>query len=238
MKEKTVLAIADLIAFYDKVIGVMESDAIDSEEHAYGGFIRQAKGKLQEYITKRLVEIAWGDELGQDMSRLEINSLKIPIPIKKAYLKKVPAYVRKNIEEHLSDYVYKLSVDRHVFIDKKFILGIECKAYTENAMLKRIMVDFMFLKTLYPNLKCFLFQLESMLGGDYSKIIKKTLGGTASHSIMSYFDTVDLQILTLVRGERKVDEPINKPEFYKPLEKSALEQGIAMLVAEMHRYAK
>ncbi len=238
MKKSTDLSLSKLIAEYDTVIGVMESDAHDNEDHAYGGFIRQAKGKLQEYITKRLIEIAWTDELAQDASRLEINSIKIPIPIKKSYLKRVPKYVQKHIEANIADYVYKLSVDRHVFVDGNFILGIECKAYTENAMLKRIMVDFMFLKTLYPDLKCFLFQLESMLGGDYSQVLRKTFGGTASHSIMSYFDTVDLQILTLVKGERKVDEPINKPEFYKPLERVALEHGVKMLVAELRPYAK
>ena len=33
---------------------------------------------------------------------------------------------------------------------------------------------------------------------------------------MSYFD-VNLNIMTLVQGERKVDEPIHKPEFFKPI---------------------
>lgn len=238
MKNATKKALKVLVQDYDRTIGIMESDANDNTDRAYGGFVRQAKGKLQEYITKRLIEIAWIDELGQDKSRLDINSSKIPIPIKLEYLTRIPDYVKKDIESHIEDFVYKLSVDRHVFIDGKFILGIECKAYTENAMIKRIMVDFMFLKTLYPDLKCFLFQLESMLGGDYDQVTDKPLGGTATHSIMSYFDTVDLNILTMIKGVRKVDEPINKPEFYKPLEMSALVRGVKMLVEELKIYAK
>ena len=96
---------------------------------------------------------------------------------------------------------------------------IECKAYTENAMLKRILVDFTLLKTVYPKMQCALLQLESQLTGDYSKINKKViLGSHSTHTLMSYFD-VNLNIMTLLEGERKVDEPIHKAEFFKPLEK-------------------
>lgn len=241
LKDATKKELNKLIDYYKEKIGIMESDANASKGRAYGGVIRQAKGSLQEQITKRLIEIAWCNELGQSPSRLEINSKKIPIPIniKGDYLNHEPDYVKDHIHSNLDKYVYKLSVDKHVFIDGNFVLGIECKAYTENAMIKRIMVDFMLLKTKYPNLKCFLFQLESMLGGDYSDFNKLSpLGGTATHSIMSYFDTVHLHILTLLEGERKVNAPINKPGFHKPLEKSALEKGIRILVDEFKKYAE
>ena len=42
---------------------------------------------------------------------------------------------------------------------------------------------------------------------------------------MSYFD-VDLNIMTLLKGERKVDEPIHKAEFFKPLEFKSVERTI------------
>jgi hypothetical protein len=166
MKTKTHQELKEIIATYNSVLKVMESDSHVAEEEgrAYGGFIRATKGKLQEYITHKLIEIAWVVELQQSKRRLEINSSKIPIPLQPEYLNRVPAYVKRHIESNIEDYFYKLSVDKHAFIDGNFVLGVECKAYTENAMIKRIMVDFMFLKTLYPNLKCFLFQLESMLG--------------------------------------------------------------------------
>jgi len=70
---------------------------------------------------------------------------------------------------------------------------------------------------IYPNVKFVLFQLESQLGGDYSEIYKKVKVGSPSvHTLLSYFD-IDLNIITLLRGERKVDEPIHKEKFFKPL---------------------
>lgn len=240
MKAATRSGLRDIIETYNRVMQVMESDSKQAEDEgrAYGGFIRATKGKLQEYITQRLISIAWKHELRQDEARLDINSSKIPIPLRPEYLSRVPLYLRRHIETHIDDYFYKLSVDKQVFIDGQFVLGIECKAYTENAMLKRIMVDFMLLKTKFPDLKCYLFQLESMLGGDYHELKTKTLGATATHSIMSYFDTVDLNILTLIRGERNVDRPINKPEYFKPLEAESLKQGILWLSDALLCYAK
>jgi len=55
------------------------------------------------------------------------------------------------------------------------IMGIECKAYTENAMLKRILVDFTLLKSIVPKANCVLLQLESQLTGDYSKPMNKII---------------------------------------------------------------
>ena len=84
-------------------------------------------------------------------------------------------------------------------------------------MLKRILVDFTLLKSVYKDLKCALLQFESQLTGDYSEIDKPViLGSHSSHTLMSHFD-VDLHIMTLIKGERKVDEPIHKAEFFKPL---------------------
>lgn len=234
LKKTTVKKLKGLSDEYKDVMSVMEGNAqksIDDDGRAYGGFIRTVKGKLQEKITQSLVEIAWGSELNLDMNRLAINSNKIRIPIKPAYLSKIKSIkTQKEILAKINDYYYGLSVDKHVFIDGKFVIGIECKAYAENAMIKRILVDFMLLKTKFPELKTYLFQLESMLGGDYEQATKEPMGSKQTHSIMSYFDTVDLQVLTLIKGARKVNQPINKPEFFKPLEMSALEHGIEMLV--------
>jgi len=63
---------------------------------------------------------------------------------------------------------------------------------------------------IYPNVKFVLFQLESQLVGDYSEIYKKVKVGSPSVHI-------DLNIITLLRDERKVDEPIRKEKFFKPL---------------------
>jgi hypothetical protein len=46
--------------------------------------------------------------------------------------------------------------------------------------------------------------------------------------LFSYFD-IDLNIITLLKGERKVDKPIHKAEFFKPLERDSLEIAIDQL---------
>ena len=221
MKTETRRLLKDLIETYDRTTRVMEhgaAKAIEEEGRAYGGFIRSAKGKMQEYITNQIIHIAWASELGKDLKRLSVNSEKIPIPIKIEYVNEIKDTAIKNyILSNIKRYYYGLSVDKHVSVDGKFIFGIECKAYTENAMIKRILVDFLLLKTIHPNLFCYLFQLESQLGGDYSSEIISPKGSPSTHTLMSYFSKVDLRIVTLLPGERKVDEPINKPEFFKPL---------------------
>lgn len=118
------------------------------------------------------------------------------------------------------------------------VMGIECKSYTENAMLKRIMVDFTLLKSVVPNINCVLLQLESQMTGDYSEPLKKIIYGSHStHTIMSYFD-VDLNIITLLEGERKVDEPIHNSKNFKDLKKDVLELGIDAMSELLKKYLR
>ncbi|HOM05359.1 MAG TPA: restriction endonuclease, partial [Candidatus Kapabacteria bacterium] len=129
----------------------------------------------------------------------------------------------------INDYYYGLKTDVHVSIDNKLVMGIECKAYTENAMLKRILVDFTLFKNVIPNIKCVLLQLESQLTGDYSQPRNKiTYGSHSTHTLLSYFD-IDLNIITLLEGERKVDKPIHNSQYYKELKKEILENGIEVI---------
>lgn len=240
MKATTRKQLNQLKLKYDQTMEIMEhgaAKAIRDEGRAYGGFVRMAKGKIQEYMTEQLIRISWRDELGESETRLVINSDKIRIPIRNEYVEKIEdKQIRDYIIKNLPKFYYGLSVDKHVFIDKKFVIGIECKAYTENAMIKRILVDFHLLKTKFPKLKCLLFQLESQLGGDYGEGLKTPKGSTPTHSIMSYFDDVDLTIVTLLEGDRKVDRPINKPEFFKELKVQHLETAVEKLVQGMSQF--
>lgn len=218
-------AINELIKTYKSVVKVVDKKAHQSKDRAYGGVVRTVKGQLVEYITEELIKIAWQEV--NSSKTIDINSNKIKIPIEQHYIdslsnNEIKTYIKENIEK----YYYGLSVDRHVFIDGKFVLGIECKAYTENAMIKRIMVDFMFLKRYYPNMRCFLFQLESQLGGDYCELNSITYGSHSTHTIMSYFD-FPLEIVTFLKGERKVDRPIHK--YFKVLSKEKLSEVIDIL---------
>lgn len=209
--------------------------AVKEDGRAYGGFIRATKGKLQEYISNDLIHIAWNVELAKDPKRLSVNSDKIRIPLKLEYVgmirdRTIKDYILSNIQR----YYYGLSVDKHVFIDEKMILGIECKAYTENAMIKRILVDFHLLKTKVPNLLCYLFQLESQLGGDYSSEAKNPKGSAPTHTLMSYFSDVNLRVITLLPGERKVDQPINKAKHFKVLTIERLEVAVESIIDGFH----
>jgi Fe-S cluster biosynthesis and repair protein YggX len=220
-------SIDEIIHDYETVVKVVDTDASEQTDRAYGGVVRTVKGKLQEHITEKIIRLAWKN-LGGKSSQLLIDKKKIHIPIQETYVnhlsnKEVREYISKNIK----NYFYGLSVDKHIFIDGKFVMGIECKAYTENAMIKRILIDFHLLKTLYPNISCFLFQLESQLGGDYSKLPGTVFGSTSTHSIMSYFEDVDLNIFTFLKGERNIENPIHKN--FKPLEHNIVEKAVKLI---------
>ncbi|MDR0977794.1 MAG: hypothetical protein LBL71_01990 [Endomicrobium sp.] len=226
--------VSEIIRLYETTIKSINDKADAQTDRAYGGVIRAEKGRLQETITEGIIKLAW-DNLKGKKERLKINSNKIRIPIQTSYVNNMENEKIKNcIKSSIENYNYKLSVDKHIFIDDKFVIGIECKAYTENAMLKRILVDFHLLKTLYPNISCYLFQLESQLGGDYSQLTRTIYGAYSTHSIMSYFPDVHLHIFTFLKGERNINLPIHK--YFKPLEKRTVENAVSLVENELKKY--
>jgi len=221
MSKKINKELQALINAYEFLVKGIDTKATEADNRAYGGIIRAGKGMLVESLAKSIVEIAWKN-LGNSPSRLSLIRETVKIPIKKEYISKVKnPDVRKFIEEHIDEFYYPLKTDVHVHIDGKFKIAIECKAYTENAMLKRILVDFTLMKQIYPDLHFVLFQLESQLGGDYYSTKSIKYGSPSTHTLLSYFD-IDLNIVTLLEGERKVDQPIHKPQYFKSLRKQSL----------------
>ncbi|MBC7328101.1 restriction endonuclease [bacterium] len=201
---------------YERVIRGVEKEAQTSKGRAYGGFIRAEKGKLVEKIGKDLIRIAWRS-LSYDEDILKFENKIIKIPIREGYIEKVSSLeVREYIKKHIKKFYYPLKPDIQVVIKNELAIALECKAYTENAMLKRILVVFTLLKQVHPKLAFVLLQLESQLGGDYSSPGSLKYGSPSTHTLLSYFD-IDLNIITLLEGERRIDRPIHKPEFYKPL---------------------
>ncbi len=51
---------------------------------------------------------------------------------------------------------------------------------------------------------------------------------------MSYFEDVELNIYTFLKGERDIKNPIHK--HFKPLEKNVLEKAIKLLENDLKRY--
>ena len=103
-------------------------------------------------------------------------------------------------------------------------------------MIKRILVDFSLLKTIFSNIDCYLFQLESQLGGDYCELKEVTFGSKPTHTLMSYFPEIRLNIFTFLKGERKVNKPIHKNRHFKPLEKTLIEKSIRLLANNLKKY--
>jgi len=229
MKRKLSEDIKSLINAYEFLVKGIDTKAKEAEDRAYGGIIRAGKGMLVESLAKSLIEIAW-KELGKDPSRLSLEKKVVKIPIKKEYIQRIKnPEVKRFIKKHINDFYYPLKTDVHVHVDGEFKIAIECKAYTENAMLKRILVDFTLLKQVYPDLAFVLFQLESQLGGDYSSPNYIKYGSPSTHTLLSYFD-IDLNIITLLEGERQVDKPIHRPEYYKALREDSLLNALKVLM--------
>ena len=193
-----------------------------------GGALRAAKGKLVERMAKDLVKVAWTVR-GGNGSRLGFERRKYPIPLARDYLARIPdRRIREHLERNIDDYRYGLSCDVQCYVDDRFVLAIECKAYTEVAMLKRIMVDASLLHGEFPSLRFLLFQLESQLGGDYSQLASPPTGSPSAHTVMSNFE-VFVDVITLLAGERKVKRPIHKQEFFKELQASSLAAAVGRI---------
>lgn len=236
MANKIEKEIQRIIDNYDAVIKTIDKKAKKDRGRAYGGVVRVMIGDLvQNGIAKKLVLIAWM-LLEKNPKRISFSSERIKIPIKKEYIEKIEnPVIKKFLLDNINKCWYGQKTDLHVFIDGKFKIAIECKAYTENAMMKRILVDFTLLKEVYPNLDCVLFQLESQLGGDYSNLGDVTLGSFSTYTLLSFFN-INLLIITLLQGERKVDQPIHKMEYYKPLTKESLYKAIQTFKELLKKY--
>ena len=183
------------------------------------GEIRGLKGSLVENIIDAITLLAW-EEIGGDLNRFNVKKQSERIFINEEYVRNLPEeYVRLHIEKNKGKYVYKVELDRAIEIDGILVIGIECKSYIENAMLKRTLKDFELIeKLLYPQLIFCVFQLENSLGGDYGEVSKqKQLGSPSTHTLLSYTPTVKLEIITLLDGDRNSKREIHKPQFFKNL---------------------
>ncbi|HDP34791.1 MAG TPA: restriction endonuclease, partial [Candidatus Hydrogenedentes bacterium] len=60
-------------------------------------------------------------------------------------------------------------------------------------------------------------------------------GSKSTHTLLSYFD-VDLNIITLLEGERKVDKPIHKQEYFKKMNDEVLKKAVKNLKNLLHEF--
>ena len=194
------------------------TEGIHSMYGLTGGQIRGKKGKLVEKLLETIVSLAWY-EIGGDMSRFNIEKRRVPIPINENYVKNLmPESTRNYVVQNVDKYIFRLELDKVVEIDNQSVLAIECKAYTENTMLRRTLRDFELALKLYPKLLFCIFQLENALGGDYGDPNKSEyLGSKSTHTLMSHSPTVSLEIITLLDSDHRRTGLIHKPEYFKEL---------------------
>jgi hypothetical protein len=191
---------------FDKFIKLYERIIRKTWRIRDGGTLRSLKGMLVEIMAEEMILLAWKN-LGGKPSRIKINKMKYPIDDGKGN-------------------IYKLSQDKQVYIDDEFVLSVECKAYAEVAMYKRILVDSFLLKKHFPKLKFCLFQLESMLGGDYSTAVDHPNGSPSVKVLEHQFPNLNIEIITMLDGERNIKGEIHKKQFYKPLRPERLDYAI------------
>jgi len=201
---------------FDKFIKIYERTIRKMWRVHAGGALRSLKGTLVETMAEEMVSLAWKN-IGGKPSRIKINKTKYPISDDKGN-------------------VYKLSQDKQIYIDNKFALSIECKAYAEVAMYKRILVDALLLKKDFPKMKFCLFQLESMLGGDYSTVVDHPKGSPSVKALEYHFPNLDIEIITLLDGERNIKKEIHKRKFYKPLRPERLEYAVKYFENTLEEY--
>lgn len=192
---------------FDKFIKSYERTIRKMQRIRAGGTLRSLKGTLVETMAEEMVLLAWKN-IGGKPSRIKINKTKYPISDGKGN-------------------IYKLSQDKQIYIDNEFVLSVECKAYAEAAMYKRILADAFLLRTSFPKLQFCLFQLESMLGGDYSITIEHPNKSSSVKALEHYFPNINMEVLTLLDGERRVHREIHRREFYKPLNPKRLKYAIS-----------
>lgn len=226
-----------IIEYYNTTVCGMDELA-RAADRSYGGFLRATKGALVETIATELVKIAWEDALKQDPKRIKINKHKMPITISDEYIQRSSnADIKEYLTNKKDKLVYKFGKDVQVFVDGKLVLPIECKAFTENAMIKRILFDAMLMKEATGVDTYYLFQLESQLGGDYSQLNTVTYGSPATHALLSHM-SVDLKIITLLKGERNVKKPIHLPDYFKQLDIKQLHKAVAIFAKALEKYKK
>ncbi|MDY7010316.1 MAG: hypothetical protein SVV80_06120 [Planctomycetota bacterium] len=163
---------------------------------------------MVEDITRDIIRIAWDRVSGRE-DRLRMDRKKVTITT--------------------NGETYKLSQDIHVYIDEVFRISVECKSYTETAMYKRILMDAHLLKYAVPTIKAFFaVQLENFLGGDYGEHIHPK-GSDSVITLDRVFPELNINVITLLDGDRDIKRPLHDPDYFKPLTDERLDFAIAQV---------
>ena len=179
---------------------------------ASGGIKRMAKGDLVEEIYSRIIKFCLNEKksnlkLINKMGNLPKNVKKVPI------LKVSQNYINlKNLKFTKKELVtgYEDKFDGFILDNQDIKFVLEYKAYSENTMLKRCLVDASIAQIFDKNINYCLCLLQSHL---YQN---ERLIGYNAHSLMDFFYQkfrVNVDILILVKEPRVVNEDIIKKKY-------------------------
>ena len=179
---------------------------------ASGGIKRMAKGDLVEEIYSRIIKFCLDEKksklkLINKMGNLPKNVNKVPIlKVSQNYINlKNLKFTDKELATGYEDKFDGFIIDNQ---DIKFVL--EYKAYSENTMLKRCLVDASIAQIFNKNINYCLCLLQSHLYQNQRLI------GYNAHSLMDFFYQkfkVNVDILILVKEPRVVNEDIIKKKY-------------------------
>ena len=179
---------------------------------ASGGIKRMAKGDLVKEIYSRIIKFCLNEKksnlkLINKMGNLPKNVKKVPIlKVSQNYINlKNLKFTNKELATGYEDKFDGFILDNQ---DIKFVL--EYKAYSENTMLKRCLVDASIAQIFDKNINYCLCLLQSHL---YQN---ERLIGYNAHSLMDFFYQkfrVNVDILILVKEPRVVNEDIIKKKY-------------------------
>ena len=179
---------------------------------ASGGIKRMAKGDLVEEIYSRIIKFCLNEKksnlkLINKMGNLPKNVKKVPI------LKVSQNYINlKNLKFTKKELAtgYEDKFDGFILDNQDIKLVLEYKAYSENTMLKRCLVDASIAQMFDKNINYCLCLLQSHL---YQN---ERLIGYNAHSLMDLFYQkfrVNVDILILVKEPRVINEDIIKKKY-------------------------
>lgn len=185
----------EILSFYNQHMLTVNNEALLAEN--YGGYLRGHNGCLVENIAIMF--------LTSICEELELKDVTIDSKKERLYDK--------------DGNYYDFSIDIQLKYKDKIFIVIEAKTYCEISMFKRVLFDREIAKRHQGVEKAFLLQLEDAMGNEgvgskikYSPTVKFLLN-----------EGYDINILTLLEGQRRSSRPISKPEFFKELKPEVLD---------------
>jgi len=171
-------------AFYIKTIKLVSRY---SGGNNVGGKIRQSMGDLGEELAK----VAW-----MEVAKL-YSGISKPVEPKKG-----ESDIKKCVNKNGN--IFNAHVDKHCYIEDKFVLAIESKSYLDSCYYARASTDFRLLKEYYDaNLICVVLSIEDATKESSKKFIEDE----------GWVDAVFI----LTDGKRSSSKPIWNKKFYKKL---------------------